>query len=1074
MQSSVIRKGIVKRKFCKIYFLFFLSIGCVHASTAQTISLSLKKESIEKAFRSIEQQTSYRFIYSKETIQEARPVSIELSAVSIEQVLSKLFANQPLSYTMDDIYIMVKAREEKPGLPPVDVTGIVTDEEGRPLSGVSVTVKGEDRGAVTNDNGEYLLNGVDQYCVLVFSYVGREPVEIFLKARSKLSVQLKVVARSLDETIIQAYGTTTRRLSTSSISKISGRDISEQPVVNPIQAMQGRATGLFITTQNGLPGGNLKVQIRGQGSIAAGTDPLYVIDGVPFLSSPITGNGITNGAAGAISPFTLLSPGDIESIEVLKDADATALYGSRAANGVILITTKKARSDKTSFSLDFYRGISRVSRLVDYLDLREYLAFRKEAFKNDGLVPGTGNAPDLMIWDTTMSTNWQKQMLGGSAPVTNLQGSLTGGNSQTRFLMSVNYRQEGTIFPGDWNYSRGGGYLNLEHTSSNKKLFSSTSVIFSKDNSQLPYAASMYMFSSLPPNFPLYNADGSLNFSIGYNPEASLQQKAKSESENLIMNSRLRYSIVKDLNLVLNTGFTSYWIDQLSTLPKLSQDPSSSPVAMAYFNNNRNESVILEPQLEFFRGIKKGKLMMLVGGSYQRSERKGAFIAASDVSNPDLLGNLGAAVSITSKTNSYSLYKYASFFSRLNYTWARKYLFSINFRRDGSTRFGPNKRYGNFGAVGAAWIITEEDLIRKTLPFLSFGKLRTSYGITGNDQITDYQYLASYSSGPAYGGMTSLSPSRLANPDFSWETNKKLEASVDLGFFSDRILLTATYFKNHSGNQLVPYPLPSQSGFANYQANLPALVENKGWELELHSRTISGKDFNWDQSFLITLPKNRLLEYPGLASSSFANTYVIGEDLSVYKGYRFLGIDPQTGLPILEDQNKDGVLRFTNDAVVLGKTSPDFYGGLDNSFEYKAFRFDLFLQFVKQSAVGFKPTMGATLENLPRYVLNRWTRQGDQAEIMRATANSGNVSPLNISSAAFSDASFVRLKTIAFEYTPPAKLLKKLKLTNLRLYLEAQNLLTFDNKKRSDPEISETSVSIAPLRSVVGGVKITF
>jgi hypothetical protein len=325
-----------------------------------------------------------------------------------------------------------------------------------------------------------------------------------------------------------------------------------------------------------------------------------------------------------------------------------------------------------------------------------------------------------------------------------------------------------------------------------------------------------------------------------------------------------------------------------------------------------------------------------------------------------------------------------------------------------------------------------------------------------------------------YGSVSTLAPSRLANPDYSWETNKKLEASLDLGLLKDKVLVNATWFRNRSGNQLVPYPLPSQSGFVSYQANLPALIENTGWEFELTTKQFSGKQLTWNSAFNISLIQNRLLKYPGLTSSGFANTYVLGKDLSVFKGYDFIGVDPQTGLPILTDQNKDGVLKFADDAIVLGKTSPDFYGGLDNSVTFKVFELNLFLQFVKQSALSFKPSMGTLVQNLPSFVLNRWREPGDITNVMRATTVSSNVIALNSSGAYFGDASYVRVKNIAASYSLPAKWLSKMKMSELKLYAQAQNILTFDNKKRTDPEIPGGTVAISPMKTVVAGIKLTF
>ncbi|HEU4609419.1 MAG TPA: TonB-dependent receptor, partial [Chitinophagaceae bacterium] len=364
-------------------------------------------------------------------------------------------------------------------------------------------------------------------------------------------------------------------------------------------------------------------------------------------------------------------------------------------------------------------------------------------------------------------------------------------------------------------------------------------------------------------------------------------------------------------------------------------------------------------------------------------------------SSDALLKDLSSAGSITPRNSYHRQYNYQSAFGRVNYNLSQKYILNLTFRRDGSSRFGPNRQFGNFGAIGGAWLFSGENFISQGLPFLSYGKLRASYGTTGNDQIGDYQYLDSWSpTSFPYGGVTGLSPTSIYNPDYSWEINKKFEAALELGFLKDRILLTANYYNNRSSNQLVGYTLSPQSGFSSYIANFPAKVENSGWEMEVNSSNINSPKFKWNTTANLTIPKNKLLEYPGLESSADAASYALGQSIRVVKGFHFTGVDPQTGVPQFLDVDKDGSISDPEDYVVIGETMPSFFGGLSNELHYSDWSLNFFFQFVKQEAptMDYGPLVNpyGTMSNSDVSVLKRWTKQGDVTSVPRATANSSN------------------------------------------------------------------------------------
>ena len=470
----------------------------------------------------------------------------------------------------------------------------------------------------------------------------------------------------------------------------------------------------------------------------------------------------------------------------------------------------------------------------------------------------------------------------------------------------------------------------------------------------------------------------------------------------------------------------------------------------------------MEPQADYTRRIGSGDLQVLAGASWQQNISEGHSLLGSGYSSDALLKNMLAANSLTPLNYNYAQYNYESVFGRINYNWNQKYILNATFRRDGSSRFGPDKRFGNFGSVGAAWIFSNEHFIQQALPFLSFGKLRGSYGTTGNDQIGDYQYLDSWSSsGYSYGSISGLSPTRLLNAAYSWEVNHKLEGAIELGFLKDRVLFTADYYNNRSGNQLLVYNLSSQTGFDSYIANLPAKVENSGWELELNTINIKGKDFVWRSSINLTIPKNKLLSYPNLEQSADAFSYVVGQSIRIVKGFHFTGVDPQTGLPTFQDVNKDGVVTDGDDYVTIGNTFPKYYGGFQNDFSYKGFSLNIFFQFVKQDGPTFDfgayASSYGTMDNKPLSALKRWQQPGDITSIPRASTTSSNdayqlfANNYSNSDAAWADASYIRLKNLSLSYDF-SRFTKSLKIDNSAIFFQAQNLFTITHYRGFDPE----------------------
>lgn len=1071
------------KRLILLLLLLYGSYGCY----SQSLTLSLKNAPLEKAFREIEAKVQQRFVYTSEMINRSSPVTIKVRNTPLPNVLDLLFEDQPLEYSLGESFIKVRFRTV-PILPEqkgIDVNGTVFNEKGEPLSGASVTVKRKDIATATDNKGRFYLKGLSKDDVLVISYIGYKPEEVDLNERTSIVVYLQTLITPLDETVVIAYGTTTRRLNTGSVGRVTSKEIERQPVSNPLAALEGRVPGLFITQGNGLPGSNFEVLIRGRNSLQNGTSPLYIVDGVPFLSNDdrLTQRSSLN----ANNPFNTIPPGDIESIEVLKDADATAIYGSRGANGVILITTKKSKSGQTGVNVQVYSGIGRPTRSLSFMNTEQYLQMRREAFKNDGVTPDASNAPDLLLWDTTRYVNWKDALMGEKAQITNANIRFSGGNALTRFSLSSGYYKETTVFPGNFSDQRGSVNLTMSHQSTDKKFEATLTAGYAFDKSILPLQ-NLGQYINLPPNaMDIYDDNGQLNWNEGAeyfgNPIALLQQTYQGITNRLTSNIILQYHLTPSFVLKTSIGYNDVRFDERSVTPISSQNPAYNPTGEANFGSNAIQSWIIEPQAAYKHTLgKKGILEILAGFTIQRSHNYSTLMRGTNYSNDALLKSTVGAGNIVS-SNAENLYRYAGMFGRVNYNLLNRYLINLTGRRDGSSRFGPGNQFANFGAVGMGWIFSKEHWAEQHLSFISFGKIRGSYGVTGSDQINNYQYLDTWRATQyPYGDEIGFQPSRLFNPNYSWEQIQKLEAALELGFIQDRILLTVSRFRNVSDNQIISYSLPTQTGFSTVLRNFPGRILNRGWELEATAVPVHNKHISWTASFNLTLPHNELLAFPGLASSSYATQYMIGKPVNMQMGYHYLGVDPQTGIYQFEDVNKNGQMDWDNsDYVYLGTTDPKFYGGLQNTLQYKGWELSFFLEFRKQrglNPIASSGTLNGDLLNQPKDVLQRWQKPGDIAPYQRYTQDYN--SPLyeaayflSVSDAIFTDASFMRLKNASLSYTLPEGLLKKAAIRQCRLFIQGQNLLTFTRYVGADPE-NQSIVGLPPLRIITGGIQITF
>lgn len=961
------------------------------------------------------------------------------------------------------------------------VTGTVTFEN-LPLNGVTVSVKGKNDYTITGEDGTYSI-AADKTDVLIFSFIGFKTVEISINDRNVINTGLEENATAIKEITVNAgYYKVKDKLLTGSIAKVTAKDIEKQPVSNVLAAIAGRMAGVQIIQDSGSPGGAFQIKIRGQNSLRSdGNDPLYIIDGVPYSSETI-GSLVTSGSQPTLTnPLSSINPADIESIEILKDGDATAIYGSRGSNGVVLITTKRGKVGQAAFSINAATSVGTVTKTLDLMRTEQYLAMRRQAFAADGFTEIPDYAYDVNgTWDPTRYTDWQKELIGGTAEITNIQASVSGGSKNTQYLLSGTTRNETTVFPGNFKYRRGTVHFNMNHKSDDDRFRLTFSASYTAQKNFQPTTDLTRISQQLAPNAPaLYDEFGNLNWEDGTydNPLANFESQFKAKINDLNANTVLSYNLHKNLQLKSSFGFTDLRNNENVTLPSTLYNPSfglgpeSSSIST---NQTLRTSWIAEPQINWNFSFGRGKVEALAGSTFQNQTTNRLNLTGFGYTSNSLIYDLASAFQKFVDYSDESVYKYQAFFARVNYNYDQRYILNITGRRDGSSRFGPGKQFSNFGAVGAAWIFSNESWL-KDKKFLSFGKIRGSYGMTGNDQIGDYQFLDTYlSSGSVYQGVSGLQPIRLFNADFGWETNRKLEVALETGFLNDRLFITAAYYRNRSSNQLVGIPLPGTTGFSSLTGNLDAEVQNTGYEFTLRSENFKTKDFEWSSSFNISTNENKLLSFPGLETSTYSDRYIVGKSINIRKLYHYTGLNPTTGVYEFEDLNGDGEINTVGDRQVAADLSPKYFGGVQNQLAYKNLHLDFLFQFVKQQGFKYNPAPPGLAANQLASVDGFWQPENTDAAFQILTAgNNGpafaGYSRYNASDAALIDASFVRLKSIALSYDLPLKLSNGIK---CRIYLQGQNLLTFTSFY-TDPEFKFGGY-LPPLKTYTAAVQITF
>ena len=1077
-------------------------LGCLHLSAAvysQNIKLSEKSISLENAFSKIQKQSGYTFFYKIELIKDIPEISIDINHATIEQALDKCLKDLPLSYFIVGKIVVIKPRDEQaPSSSAIEnkiIAGKITDEHNNPMLGVTVSVKEFKRATVSNEKGEYIITAATEN-TLIFSFIGYKTQEIKVGDQAvkigdftRINVVMKEDISQLDQIQIVAYGTTTKRLNTGDQTTVTAKQIENYPVANVLDVLQGSVPGLFITKSSGNPGATYDVNIRGRNGINTGTSPLYVIDGVPYQGGSYTSQNTTlsNHLQTGYDALSFINPQDIESINVLKDADATAIYGSRAANGVILITTKKGKPGATKVDVNVSSGISKVTRFPNFLNTQQYLQMRKEAKANDKSAVLPSDYDLNGTWDTTRYTNWSKLLLDGTGHTTNAQATISGGNSNTQYLISGNYRDQtnvqSLIGGGD---QTGSLHFNLNNTSTDNKFYVALTGGYMYDHNTIPAVDLTSSLASLPPDAPsLFNSDGTLNFQNNTfsNPLIVRNLLATTTANNLMSSLLLSYKLLKNLELKATLGYNRQELNEFLGTPTTSFLPSQNVTSgFSNFTKDINSTWSIEPQIDYKAKLSKGLLNVTVGSSLQKQTTEINPLIAKGYSSNLLLSDITAGTSITPGINGYgySNYKFDAIFGRVNYNWDNKYIINATGRYDGSSKFGPNRQFHFFGAGGAAWIFTQEDFFKNNLSFLSFGKLRGSYGVTGNDQVGNYTYLEGYATTIyPYQGVPGLYPSRIPNPNLSWEQTAKAEIGLELQFLKGRIAVESNYFKNTTTAILAAAPLSTVTGFTSINENLPGKVQNKGYDITLTTVNVHSTDFNWTTNITFSRQFNKLLAYPNLAP---AQQYILNQSLGVIKVFRFAGVNPQTG--IYQFYAKNGGLTSSPtqgiDDTGLENINPNFFGAVQNSISYKGFTLDFLFRYVKQighNAFGQGSILppGFSALNETTSVLARWQKPGDITDVQRYGTSFALFFPYNdalISDHAYGDASYIRLQNLSLGYRFNPSVVQKLHLQGLRVYVEGENLLTISKYGDYDPE-NQSGQRLPPLRFFTTGLQVT-
>jgi TonB-linked SusC/RagA family outer membrane protein len=1083
---------------------FLLLTVLVYAYTpvmSQRVNISGNNLSLEQVFREIKKQTGIEFFYESSLLKKARPVTLDVKNMLVDDVLMRCVEGQGLGFSIRGNTIVIfedvqSAISKDTALP---VRGRVVDVQGLPVAMASVILARTRAGIQTDRAGAFTLKikKVLPGDSLLISFTGYKTQSVQLGRETDLGlIVLQVADNVLDQAVVTAYGTTTEKFRTGDITTVKAVDIERTPTLNVLEALSGRVPGLYVRQKGGNPGSVYDIQLRGVNVMPPTINmalvgeakeilskPLIVLDGLPLPPDVLDVSGMNAGvetitgmigAAGGQDILYWLNPLDVENLTVLKDAEATSLYGSRAANGVIIITTKKGKPGKASLNITFNTGVNTNARRLKLMNTQQYLAMRREGWSNtmraglyviDGsgtptYAPQSGNSNDLLLWDTIRYTDWQRELLG-SAPVYNGYLALSGGEGRTNYRLSAGHNRFNSSYPHrgkDKPFRDEKSTLSLTVTtrSLNNRLQWTVSVTGATTTSYQP-GLNPDNFIFLAPNAPAaFDEAGNLNFAewrrpgifsgfITYNSLFILASRYQSNRFSMLSRTTISYEIFRSLVFSIGAGYSRSDGKQVMTLPGAAYDPiQTNIIRQSLFGNSNSSGLNVEPNLRY--DMRKGRhaMSVLAGASYQSDEQEGRIVVGTGYTSDALMGTPDNASDVMTGTNMLQR-KSVSALARVSYRYADEWLIDLSGRRDGSSSFGPGRRYGNFGSVGWGWIFTRQAWSR-AIPLLTFGKIRGSYGVTGNQSANPYSYLSTFTasrvtptSSGVYQGIPTFTLTRIANPAFGWAQASTLELGIDLYLLKEqRLKLTIQWYRKVTGNQLLNTPVSSVTGTTEYFANLPVKLENKGLELMIdYSPLQRHSAWQWYAHLNIAANKNKLLSFPGLENSLFKNYYKIGLPLAWQQVYP-TGVDTATGTY----KRIPGA-----DSYQVGNY-PVLTGGLQAGISYKRLLLSVSFTFAKQK--GWTNVQGTLYPG----VLDFLSNSNQPVSVMKdrhwQTAADSTIGGAIHASDAFShdlldrywgDASYLAIKNATLNYDLPLPWLKKARLSNVSVYARAENLL---------------------------------
>jgi TonB-dependent starch-binding outer membrane protein SusC len=954
------------------------------------------------------------------------------------------------------------------------ITGNVTSsEDGRGIPGVSIVVKGTTVGAVTDVNGNYTLALPADATTLVFSFIGMVTQEVSIAGRTNINIVLDLDVAVLEEFVVVGYGTQIKRELTGSISTVSAADIQAHTMPSFETALHGRTAGVHISAGSGKLGQAVRTRIRGSSSISASNQPLYVIDGIPVLSQNLgtTANEPTN-------PIADLNPADIESIQVLKDASAAAIYGSRASNGVIIVTTKRGKEGKTRVNVTSQIGFSEPSNKIGYLNREQYLDLFKSAYTN---VAGGPNE-SFIIWDSWddaldwrlyawrdqedptdltkgPDTNWEDEALRNGG-IQQFDISASGGSANTKYFASVSVLDQMSIVNGN-SFDRVSGRLNLDQKASDYVSFGLNMNLARTRNFRVAndraFASPLQMIALPPLNPTIDPATGEINRRTLYENGLNVRKYNNFDTEVFrnFSNIFAQVDIAPGLFFRSEAGIDILNQREMEYRGRLTND--GGPDGFAFDRTVTAKVFNLENYLTYDKLFAEDYQMnLVVGSSMQQADFDFASATARGFPN-DQFKRIASASDITGASSSGTGYRYTSFFGRANLKFFDKYLLSLSARTDGSSRFGKDNRYGFFPAASIGWLATNEDFLQNNR-FISFLKPRASWGLTGNSEIDNFASRGLYS-GSNYSGLSGMISTSIPSPDLRWETTTQINVGLDFGLFDNRISGEIDYYIKSTTDLLLNVQVPATTGYTTVYRNVGDM-ENKGFELVLNTINLDG-EFKWNTSFNIAFNKNKVTNLDGQIISAGIWRVMEGQPIGVFYTKEYAGVDPDNG-DALFYLNEEGDETTTSLAAaanrIVGDPNPDFWGGLTNSFRYKGFDLNVMLQFVSGHDMynhGFQWQSDgfSWFDNQTLYFYeNHWKEPGDNTYYPQPRFFDGN--GYGVSSMLIFDGSYIRLKEISLGYTIPRNIVQRAGIESLRVFVRGSNLLTSTDYPGWDPETS--------------------